>query len=101
MSGPLARLPPPRVEQWDWQRTAACRRTNDAVFVAPAGERGAPRQQSEDAAKEVEHRRGRTDHRRTTAEAAARSDRGGADRRDIPAYLVRDAHVLTYTSNLR
>lgn len=53
MTRPFARLPAPRTEQWDWQRSAACRGLDEAVFFAPEGERGARRQQREDQAKQV------------------------------------------------
>ncbi len=53
MTNQRARIPAPRTEQWDWQRYAACRRIDDAVFFPPEGERGTPRQRRENQAKQV------------------------------------------------
>ncbi len=53
MKDPLARLPSPRTEHWDWQRFAACRHTNDAVFFGTDREREARRRQREAAAKRI------------------------------------------------
>lgn len=53
MTGQLARLPAPRIEQWDWQRAAACRHISDTVFFSPDGERGARRERRESEAKQV------------------------------------------------
>ena len=37
------RLPPPTVERWDWQLTAACRGMDSSLFFAPDGERARAR----------------------------------------------------------
>lgn len=47
------RLPLPVVEEWDWQRNAACRGMDVTAFFHPSGERGAPAQQREEQAKQV------------------------------------------------
>ena len=48
-----ARLPLPVVEEWDWQRLAACRGMDTARFFHPPAERGAPWRRREEAAKRV------------------------------------------------
>lgn len=47
------RLPPARIAVYDWQRHAACRTVDSAVFFGPAGERGNSRQQREQRAKTI------------------------------------------------
>jgi WhiB family redox-sensing transcriptional regulator len=49
----IARLPAPRLEQWDWQLSAACRGLASAAFFHPDGERGASRMRRERAAKKI------------------------------------------------
>lgn len=51
---PLTRnLPGPLLAEWDWQRHAACRGMDTAVFFAADGERGAIRTERETVAKRV------------------------------------------------
>jgi WhiB family redox-sensing transcriptional regulator len=49
----VARLPAPRLEQWEWQLSAACRGLASAAFFHPDGERGASRVRRERAAKAI------------------------------------------------
>ncbi|OZD68101.1 WhiB family transcriptional regulator [Rhodococcus sp. 05-340-1] len=46
-------LPPPRVDHWEWQRSARCRSMASSVFFPPEGLRGPTLRYSEQAAKAV------------------------------------------------
>mgnify|MGYP001613945567 CR=1 FL=1 len=39
----MLRLPPPTVERWDWQLSAACRGMESSLFFPPDGERSRAR----------------------------------------------------------
>jgi WhiB family redox-sensing transcriptional regulator len=47
------RLPGPILEEWDWQRTGACRDADPDLFFPPDSERGPRRAAREAAAKAV------------------------------------------------
>jgi WhiB family transcriptional regulator, redox-sensing transcriptional regulator len=49
----IARLPRPLTEIWDWQRDAACRDLDSAMFFHPDGERGVSRERREERAKAI------------------------------------------------
>lgn len=49
------RLPPPKVDRWDWQRLAACRTMDSSQFFPFHGERGGSRARREAEAKRVCH----------------------------------------------
>jgi WhiB family transcriptional regulator, redox-sensing transcriptional regulator len=49
----VSRLPAAIVEHWDWQRHAACRDTDIAVFFHPEGERDPSRARRVERAREV------------------------------------------------
>lgn len=50
---PTRRLPPATVENWDWQRQAACRDTSQDVFFGPTDESTATRNSREAQAKQL------------------------------------------------
>lgn len=47
------RLPAPVSEEWDWQRSGACRGADSAVFFHPESERGASRVTRDERAKAI------------------------------------------------
>lgn len=49
----VARLPAPRMENWQWQTSAACRGMSDSDFFSPERERGQAKRNREAAAKTV------------------------------------------------
>ena len=49
----VSRLPGPFLHQWGWQSHGACREADSRIFFHPPGERGAPHDKRERAAKQV------------------------------------------------
>jgi WhiB family redox-sensing transcriptional regulator len=50
---PIAQLPPPITDHWNWQTAAACRGMDTNAFFHPTGERTEARQARIDAAKKI------------------------------------------------
>ncbi len=48
-----SRLPGPFQHGWDWQTRGACRDVDSRIFFHPAGERGTPHEQRDQAAKRI------------------------------------------------
>lgn len=46
-------LPVPRIENWDWQHSGACRDLDTEIFFHPEGERGATRKRRAAEAKRI------------------------------------------------
>ncbi len=52
----VSRLPGPNADIWDWQMDGACRGEDPNIFFHPEGERGAARENRQNAAKALCHR---------------------------------------------
>ncbi len=51
----IGRLPGPQLDQWEWQRQAACRGMDPAIFFHPAKERDSDRERRIAVAKAICH----------------------------------------------